>query len=393
MSDLESLLLILAVLYASETVVWLRREVTAFRQFWPGRWRALRGHDAPEGRPGFFFWLNPLPPLGTVLLCPDSALAFSSRGITSTKRKPDEEMRIRDKSHLDFEEIRQVSADDDELWVNGRILLRRIPSAEATRLAGVIQKLAGMPAAEREPAIETERWRQWDRKQAGAILKKYRETSSSLRWYCNIAFLYLFVAVPALVAWRGLAAVWLPLLLAMVACSGLVAVEFRRARRALAGPGAASWLDTVTILLSPLAAIRAGDALSKPVLAGFHPLVVANQLLSHTEYEELAGQAVRESRYPLDKVLAGTEPMAAATSDEFQERQRKSLEEFVAQTAGPLEGFLSPPVPHPGCRSFCPRCRDQYMVDQGVCSDCPGVPLQPFPPTVRESAPETKPAA
>src|ERR1051326_9312631 len=70
MGELESLLLVLALIYLSECLVWVRRGVLVlgswsgrrFRLLQPGRWLG-------NARGG---WLlaNPFPPLGTVFLTP-----------------------------------------------------------------------------------------------------------------------------------------------------------------------------------------------------------------------------------------------------------------------------------------------------------------------------------
>src|SRR5262245_15542754 len=96
MGDLESLLLILAAIYLTECVVWVRRGGVAIHRFWGKVWRVWHPGTLLANDRGAVFLANPLPPFGNVLLShqsatslsPEAALSFSAACINPNWRTP-----------------------------------------------------------------------------------------------------------------------------------------------------------------------------------------------------------------------------------------------------------------------------------------------------------------
>src|SRR5262245_59492096 len=110
MGELESLLLVLALIYLSECLVWVPRGVLAFAS-WRGKVFGVRQSGASLGNQhGSLRLSNPFPPLGSVLLIPDypvslapaAVFAYSSVCLEPTGR-PWQTAR-----HLAFKQVRNV---------------------------------------------------------------------------------------------------------------------------------------------------------------------------------------------------------------------------------------------------------------------------------------------
>ena len=81
MGELESLLLILALIYLSECLVWVRRGALAFAS-WRGNRFGLRPPGTWMGNQrGGLLLSNPFPPLGTVLIVPDLPLSLAPAAV------------------------------------------------------------------------------------------------------------------------------------------------------------------------------------------------------------------------------------------------------------------------------------------------------------------------
>src|SRR5436853_594007 len=78
----------------------------------------------------------------------------------------------------------------------------------------------------------------------------------------------------------------------------------------------------IILLLAPASAIRASDALSRPLLEEFHPLAVARVLSKADDFHELAAQSLRELTYP---DFALVPPGDCAPARYAQESQRLLL--------------------------------------------------------------------
>src|SRR6266550_2108878 len=121
MGELESLLLVLALIYLSECLLWVRRSALAFAS-WRGNRFSLRPAGSWMGNQhGSLLLSNPLPPLGMVFLVsglplslsPATVLAYSSVCLDPAGR-PWQTAR-----HLAFDDVRTIDVDGRKLVLNG----------------------------------------------------------------------------------------------------------------------------------------------------------------------------------------------------------------------------------------------------------------------------------
>jgi hypothetical protein len=190
-----------------------------------------------------------------------------------------------------------------------------------------------------------------NRKEAAAAVERFYEAAEPVWIGANTLWVFLFLAAPAVVYWRGLAATWPTLLLSGLVIVAFTLYAFWTAHAELFPGGRAERREkTLLMALSPLGAVRAVDHLSCRFFAGAHPLVAAVELCDRAE-------AVRLARW-----------MYFAAPDAALRRFLEECDLWKAVTSPPEAG-------EPGAATFCPRCHAQYSRDTGECSDCAGVGL------------------
>jgi hypothetical protein len=382
MGELESLLLLLALIYLSECLVWVRRGALAFAS-----WRGDRFGLQPSGtwmgnQRGGLLLSNPLPPLGTVFIVPDLPLSLAPAAVFAYSSvcldpagRPWQTAR-----HLSFGEVRNVAVDGRKLLVNGKVFLKAASTFSARWLAESLRRLRKSTEPDRAAAIKQILNESLDADMLTARWRVLQKCARPIRILSNGLFVYLFLVVVPLI-WRfGFGQFGLWLLVGMLAQTIAIAVLFRRAHQSLYPDAGEERLKAfLTMLLAPPSAIRAPDLLARHLLENFHPLAVAQVLCSPGRFKSFARQALLDLRYPLLPVCPTNEPEPMATEQWFRSARQEAAEKFV-QRAGlkPDELTAMPGPTEPANQSCCPRCGAQFIRCTGTCLDCGGRPLQPF---------------
>jgi hypothetical protein len=379
MSDLELLFLVLAAFYGWECAAWLRRGSVAFIT-WLGRpWRVAHpGALLGNARGGFVFGA-PLPPLGTLLtaqqfplsLSPDAALAFVATNVNPGWRS------AQSGCWLALDALRAVRADGKRLVVNGEVWLVASSAGFARSLAGQLTQIAKQMPTQRASAIRELVRAQLDE---GAVQQRWRafqNEARSVRWLSNVLVGYTFAVTPVMLWLIGLKLSWLGLLVGLVALMVATAVRVRRAHRLLY-PDAEEerFTLTLTVALSPANAMRAHDALSRPLLETFHPLAVAKVFLSPAAFRAFARRVLLDLRHPALPNISDESPKARGAETFWRVALREAAEELLRRGGIDPDALCHPPEPADAtCRAYCPRCRAQFTTAGGRCADCGGLPL------------------
>jgi hypothetical protein len=282
MSDGEILWLAFVVVYLGECCFWVRRGRIAFHLPWNTTAGWSRPASFAGNQQGGVLLANPLPPLGTVLIC------------------------------------------------------------AGTRL---------------DTGAIAERW------------EFYRHTTVRLRVACVALWVALFVGGALLVWLPGAHRLMLALVVAVVVLMVWINLEFWRAHRAFFPARRGDrLLHTFTHGIFPPSALRAQDTLTRDLLAEFHPVAVGKVLCKPAVWRALVQRTLLEGRYPID-----------GESSDSQPRPFEELAKFAGQHGLSVADLLAPPArTEELCQSYCPRCRTQYNVPTGHCSDCQGVKLEPL---------------
>jgi hypothetical protein len=201
----------------------------------------------------------------------------------------------------------------------------------------------------------------------------WRLAVAPLRLVCSFLFLFVFVYCPVLIWIRGLASTWLFLSGILVGLVAVVELQFRWSHKRLF-PDAREERRSRLLLMtfSPLAAMRAADTLTRPLLEQVHPLTTALALCSPADATAVA------RKWLVDSGLAAEADWGARSSAALSPAAR-AADALLGQVKLSIAGVLSPPpAEHEGCRSYCPRCASQYLLRGGWCSSCGSVALRPF---------------
>ena len=382
MGELKSLLLILALIYLSECVVWVRRSALVFATWWGKNFRILHPGTVLGNQRGGLLFANPLPPLGTTFistgfplsLSPEGAFAYSAACLNPAGRPSQTARSFR------FEELRDVAFEGGKVLVNGEMFLKAASTISARHWASSLRGLRNLPKTARADAIRKLIHESLDADQIARRVRELQWRVKPIRHLSNALFIYLFLVLAPLL-WRyGFGQFGLWLLLGMLAQTVSIAVLFRRAHQALY-PGADEerFKPFFTMLLAPPTAIRAPDIFARHLLETFHPLAVAKVLCRPETFTGFARLILLDLRYPLLPVCPMDDPSAVLVEQWFRAAQREAIEKFIQSAGLRPDELIAPPKPsETASQSYCPRCGAQFVVHAGYCADCGGRPVQPF---------------
>jgi hypothetical protein len=382
MSDVQLLFLVLALLYGWECACWMRRGSVAFTT-WLGRtWHLAHPGTLFGNQRGGFVFAAPLPPLGTIFtanpfplsLSPDAVLAYVATNVNRDWR-PAQSGKI-----LPFDALREVEAKGKKVIVRGEPLWSAPTLSLARHVAETLKRLAALSLAQREKAIHEFIRDGLDSGVVEQRWKEFQQPSRYVRVLGNVLLVYLFVLTP-LVIWNfGFRHSWLGLLGGLALLTVTTAVSFHRAHKKLyLAAEDERFTHTLTIALSPPNAVRACDALSRPLFEALHPLAVAKVFLPPSRFRQFAREALLDIRHPALPVTPSDDPAARATELFARSALRQAVEQLLQRDRLDPDELCRPPAPaDESCRAYCPRCGAQFTNVNVKCADCGGLPLAAF---------------
>ena len=382
MSELELLYLILVLLYGWECACWQPRGSVAVLTWLGKRWRTVFPSGLLGNQRGGFVFAPPLPPLGFLISGTPLPLCLSPDGMmAAVPASLDPGLRwIFSGANLRFDDIREIKADGRKLCINGKTFLKAASPDFTAKLARRIQKLKNFKPADRDKLIKKTLEESFD---TSALIRRWTEfleLSRHMRRLTNGLFAHLFFVIPAVIWTVGLRLSWHALLAVLLSLTIAIAVLFRRAHHGLY-PEAEDerFSHFLVVLLSPVSAIRAQDLLSRPLLESFHPLAIAFEFCPRAESLQLAEKFWR--RITFDCPGAGhSNPNARAIQEFSMKALRTECDAFLKRNGVNGSDLIQAPAPaDQTCRAYCPICLAQFTTASGICADCGGVELIPFP--------------
>lgn len=357
MRELASLLLIVLLVYVFQCLCWAPQRAHAFSL-------DLSGKDGRRKR-GFVwnafhltgYWANPIPPLQPLVIV--HAPEFQPTPDAITLGQGDVEPLT-----IAWEQL-TLKRSGGKLLCNG-VEVFHGGADQAKELSDFLLRVKAATLKKRGALIET-----WLRKRTGAAAAKervelYCRKSTWLDLAANTQFMLLFIIAPISFARFGGKALW-PLAGIVLSTSVFVAWQFWRLHKQFfPSDGDARFKSIFSTVFSPIYAIRAGDALARDLLAGFHPLVAAGVLCSTRDFEILAGEQLREIHFS----LSGT--------SWYTERLQLALNSMVSKQGLDTRQLLAAPEQQENCVVYCPCCRAQYTKQRESCADCAYGELLPF---------------
>jgi hypothetical protein len=382
MGELESLLLVLVVIYVAECIVWVRRGSVLFIN-WSGlartRWRLLHPGSTLGNQHGAILFANPLPPLGAIVfgqqppvsLSGEAAIAFSAACLNPTWRPAQSARLVR------FDEIKTIERDGRKIFVNGEVFLKAMSPFSAREVARQLRELKDASPARRAALLRDFVSASFDEKAVRARLDDFAQRSRVLRTLANSLFVFLYVLAPVVVWKFGLVKTVWPLVTVLLAHTVTIAILFRRAHGHLYPHGHEErFTPFLTMLLAPPSAVRSVDVLGKHLLEEFHALAAAKVLLSAESFRAFARRVLLDLRFPIFPMHPSNDALVASTENSFRDLMRAEAEKLVTRAGLKVEELILPPARSEAIHTaFCPRCDSQFVRADSGCGDCGGRPL------------------
>jgi hypothetical protein len=349
MRELASLLVIVLLVYLFQCVCWAPTRAQVFL--------LAPGGESGRKKHGFLwsalkltgYWANPLPPLQPLLVV-NWPLFQPEPEIVRVAREEQEPV------SLPWDQLK-ITRSGSKLLCNGTPVLHG-GTDQLKHSQEFLEKLKRTKPKERRKLVE-----KWLRHatDAAAIAERLNLFGHKSRWLdiaVNLQFFLLFLVVPMAFFRFGSRALW-PMVAAVITTSIFIAWQSLRVHKHFfAGDSDARFKSLFSTVLSPIYAIRAGDALARDLLAGFHPVAVAGVVCSRQEFEAFAGEQLRADKFSqTGKTWYGEQLELALT---------RALEKQGVDTAR----LLAAPQREANCILYCPLCRAQYTKVREACSDC-----------------------
>lgn len=380
MSEGQTLLLILILLYLTECLIWVKRESVAFVSRMGGRWRLTVPPSWLGNANGGLLFLNPLPPAGRVFLSHLSPVSISPSGICAYNLQtlPSEARSPGQTGHfLPFNKITRSTTDGVYLLVNGERFAKCATARQARTLAKLIGEMAKVSAGKRERLARNWISEQFAIDDAAARLREGNIVIQPMRELSLILFLFLFVVAPVLVTSFGLTGLVIPVAAVMVILAVLIGILFHRAHKQLFPAETSERFENlVKMILCPPVSIRAPDILTRNLLAEFSPIVLAN-LLTGANEQQFVRAFILDLQHPL-KHEVSDETAEKTIGWTAAEQLNICLEQVKDGRYLKPEDLSAPTQREENSISYCPRCRCQFVVSAAECPDCPGVTLVDF---------------
>jgi hypothetical protein len=349
MRELATLLAIVLLVYLFQCLCWAptRAHVFSFAGY-ARKGRKKRGFVwSALNLTGY--WANPLPPLQPLLVVywpqiqPEPEILRITQSDGESVPVAWEQLSLtRLGTKLSCNDFIVLQAGVDELKWHQEFLLR----------------LKHAKLKERKKLIEAWLRKSTDSAAIEELLIGFRHKSRWLKIAVNLQFVLLFVVVPLAFFRFGSRALW-PMLAAVVTTSIFIAWQFRRLHKSFfPGDGESRYKSVVSIVLSPIYAIRAVDALARDLLAGFHPVAVASVVFPQPELETFAGEELRANRF------------SQSGTGWFGNQLELALAGMLEKRGVTAQRLLAAPERESNCVLYCPRCRAQYTKDCEDCADC-----------------------
>jgi hypothetical protein len=377
----QTLLLILILLYLSECLIWVKRQSVAFVSASGERYRVAFPRVWLGNANGGVLFRNPLPPAGGLFLShlspisisPTGICAFNLQTLPSGARSPNQTGRF-----LPFSKITHYESDGAYLLVNQEKFAKCATTKQARILAALIGALVKTSPSKREALARKWIAGQFAADDAAAVLRVGEAAIKPVQWMSSILFLFLFVSAPLLVSSFGLERLIIPVASVMVLLAILTGVLFYRTHRKLYPAETTERFENlVKMILCPPAAIRAADVLTRNLLAEYSPVVLAGVLKGSGE-QQFVRAFILDLQHPLKhEVLDET----AEQIINWTTSQQLSI--CLDQVKN--HELLAPARREGNSISYCPRCGCQFVLSSAECADCPGVGLVAFACSHEES--------
>ncbi len=349
MTELGSLFLIVLAVYIVQCICWVSPDSVVFVLNFRGRGKRKGQGFVRSAFDTAAFFANPFPPLSPPLVTQWPAFQLDPDAIVFTKPSGG-----------------SVSIPWDKVAIthsDSKVLCNETPifKGDETQVLGyfeLLQQIRQAKRSQREQIIQKWLRKSMNTQSAARHLKVFRRRSLWLRIVSNLQFFFLFFLLPVAISTYVPRILWMAIAIVVVT-SIAIAVEFWSLHRELFTKAKDTrFKATMTTALSPISAIRACDTLCRDLVVNYHPLAVGGAICSDAEFETLAGEQLRRSKF------------SVFANHWYQKKLEVLIEQVIRQKGLQPEQLLVPSVQTSGCIVYCPRCFAQYVSERSECADC-----------------------
>ena len=388
MSDELALFSVVGLIYLADCFLWVGKQSMAFVAWAGNRWAVKIGSRFIRTAQGGLLFLNPLPPLGKILVCHLPPFSISPDGICSINGQTIIEAGPRDDdvTAVEFDEIESIEIKGRDLLVNDASFCRCKDTRQAESARSLIKSVREVAPDDRASVIERFWDAQFDVEAAAARLEESKKTIY-LRVLCNILFIYLYILAPAAILYFQRPGLLIPLAAGMVVLAVGIAVEFFLQHKKIHPSSVEERITSlVKMLLCPPVSVRACDLVTESIPGDFNPITVGSLILRKHRFEDFAAVTLRNLKYPPIDHLENShgKKIIQWQNTILMEKASDRISDLALQQ----NTWFEPPQPNDqDVMSYCPRCLCQFTEENDLCPDCLGVhplPLSNQPDKTKE---------
>lgn len=382
MSEAQLFYLVVVAVYLTECATLVRKDSVILVATWLTSWRIAHPSGLLGSEARGLFLSNPVPPLGETLVAQAWPFSLSPEGCyayTALTTHP-EGRAAQDGPYLPWGAVRGVTVEEKKVVVEGTVVARADSAVTARGWAELLTSIAKAHPADREDLIMRAIRKSLDAAEAARRRTAFADASRWLRWVCVALCVHIFAVCPLVWMNGPILRLWPVLALVILGLMWTIAVLFFRAHAAVYG-AATGDRGLVTFLCAtvPTVPMRACDYLSRPLLAGVHPLAAVHALLDAEGFKKYARAVLLDTRQPIRPECRTDNSVAKQTEGWCRARLGTELEAFVRARGLDPADLTKPLSPRDSTsKSYCPRCDAQYALTDGVCSTCGDIPLIRF---------------
>lgn len=381
MTDEQTLLLVLFLLFLFECLIWVHRNTVIINSYFYSGWQLRYPSSNFGNKNGGFFLRNPLPPLGVIFLCQPIPFSFSSNKIVSyiSQQLTDSGKPKQIEKVFSFNEIKNISIQLNEIYINGELFVKCRTNQLARFFSDFISNVKDISQNSREEYYNKFFQNLLDIDRIKTLYNKYKKKSIYLRLFCNILWIYIFIFSICIIYIFGFILSIFYLLTGYLILHLLTVIIFYFTFRYFYPDSSKEELysNLLIILLFPPSAIRSIDKISLNLFDRYHPLAVMIAISHDSNFEIFVKKIILDLKFPL-----GNESLPKDIqniSNWYRNKQIKILKSFFKNNAIDLKNLLTPSISSDvTVKAYCPRCHVEYTSTEGQCSDCNGIDLVPF---------------
>tara|TARA_R110002072_G_scaffold271038_2_gene430965 strand:- start:85242 stop:86408 length:1167 start_codon:yes stop_codon:yes gene_type:complete len=370
LSDTELILIVIAVIYLWECLVWLPAEAVAFTTAFGSL--KLASHPTFLQRIDSHAAVLSIFPWSRSIVASEWPVPVSRDGLcilTGAKAG----------TFIPFGDLKTVEADQRYLRIN-RTRTKCASLEAARRFANLLTTLRELHIDKRDAVLDEAMQSSFSSEGVVSRIEQVDRSVSALRLASLLLFIWVFIQGPILYYTTESQTGALIRYLAVSGFFWLVGVVlFAIAqRRLLNSPATEQFSRVATLCVSPAGVMRAANIITSDAFSEFTPAAVAAAVMPATDFRSYIGQRLRQLTHPSASDFPDTSPEFRSTRTSFDARQLKTLSVILKEQGIEIDELLRAPVPDFDARTWCPRCLTQYTLESGDCPECLDVPLQKF---------------